>query len=85
MGGVIGGSGDFVKKPRTGLGGGGPSGDKTSVFSEMNHLAAKKDMYSTAVRNKITKKLRWASKRIPYVGAAITASEVYYVVSCSCE
>lgn len=72
-GGVIGGAGAFTSKPRGGVDGGGPSGRRTSSFSQMNHAAAAKKLYSNATRHGITKVLR----KLPYAGYALAAYELY--------
>ena len=77
-GAAMGGTGPFANKPRKGAAGGGPAGDKTSVFSELNHAAARQGWYSNATRHRVTKWLR----RVPYAGAALATYEIYDALSC---
>ncbi|GLS74743.1 hypothetical protein GCM10007904_00780 [Oharaeibacter diazotrophicus] len=77
-GGLMGGAGPYIAKPRMGIGGGGPSGTSTSVFSQLNHAAALRGYYSFATRNRLTKALR----KIPYAGAALASYELYDALSC---
>ena len=78
LGGAVGGSGPFAKKPRGGVDGGGPSRNRTSSFSTMNHNAQKMGKYSIATRNKIT----WGLRKIPYVGGALISYELFDALSC---
>jgi RHS repeat-associated protein len=84
MGGIFGGAGPFATKPRVGVHGGGPSGYTTSSFSQINHAAAR--LYPSAVRlgvrHGVSSALRWLSPKIPYIGVAIIAYEVYGAQSC---
>jgi RHS repeat-associated protein len=77
-GGAVGGAGRFASKPRGGIAGGGRSGEGTSSFSQMNHAAATRGLYSVSTRNGITKVLR----TVPYAGAALAAYEAYDAFSC---
>lgn len=77
-GGAVGGAGPFASKPRGGIAGGGPSGTATYSFSQMNHAAASRGLYSVATRNGISKVLR----KVPYVGAALATYEIYDALSC---
>lgn len=77
-GGAVGGAGPFRPKPRTGAAGGGPSGDRTSVFSEWNHAAARKGWYSRPTQHRIT----WWLRKVPYAGTALAAYEIYDALSC---
>jgi RHS repeat-associated protein len=78
VGGAVGGSGPFASKPRGGIAGGGPSGRTTSSFSQLNHAAASRGLYSVPTRNVITKILR----KVPYAGAAVAAYEIHDALSC---
>jgi hypothetical protein len=82
VGGLVGAAGDFVDKPRTGIGGGGPSGSKTSAFSTLNHAASTSGLYSTGTRRVITTGLRAVSPAIPFLGAASTVYQIYDAVNC---
>ena len=59
-------------KPRVGISGGGPSGSRTSVASQINHGASRKGIISTNTRNVITK----IARRTPYVGAAAAEAQL---------
>ncbi|MRV76627.1 type IV secretion protein Rhs, partial [Duganella sp. FT92W] len=65
-------------KPRGGIAGGGPAGRGTSIFSGLNHAAARSGKYSIATRNALTS----IARKIPYVGTAIVGYEVYDALSC---
>ncbi len=60
------------KKPRTGVSGGGPSGDGTTLASQANHRAYRKGQISLAQRHRLTKLLR----KIPYLGTGIGVSQL---------
>ncbi len=77
-GGLLGGSGTFASKSRGGVAGGGRSGPLTSTFSQMNHAMARRGYYSPGTRGLITSGLR----KVPYVGTALLAYELYDVTSC---
>lgn len=70
--------GPFDKKPRTGIAGGGPSGNKTSIFSHINHASAAKGLYSKTNRNLMTK----AGRSVPYAGSALAAYQIYNAATC---
>lgn len=55
-------------KPRTGVSGGGRSGNRTSVASKVNHNLVK----NKATQRTVTKFLR----KVPYIGTAICAAEL---------
>lgn len=78
LGGAMGTFGRFASKPRGGIAGGGPAGTGTSPFSQMNHAAASRGWYSVPTRNTITK----VARKVPYVGAAAGAYEIYDAFSC---
>jgi uncharacterized protein RhaS with RHS repeats len=78
LGGALGGTGPFASKHRGGIAGGGLAGTATSSFSQINHAAASRGWYSVATRNAITKALR----KVPYLGAAVAAYELYDAFSC---
>lgn len=61
-GGVIASTLPTQEKPRTGIGGGGPSGNRTSVASKANHALVR----SPTARRPIT----WVLRRAPYAGMA---------------
>ena len=77
-GGAIGLFGPFDWKPRKGVDGGGRAGDRTSIFSKMNHAAARKGAYSISTRHMITK----VARRVPYVSLGLGAYELYDAISC---
>lgn len=83
LGGANGLFGPYASKPRTGLGGGGPSGSGTSSFSQMNHAAYGRGAYGLSTRNKITRFGRGVSKRLPYVSAAVGAYQLYNAATCN--
>ena len=68
---------DTQLKPRTGIAGGGPSGNRTSVASQLNHNAARNGLYSIGTRNTLTSTLR----KVPYVGAGIGAYQLGNAIS----
>jgi RHS repeat-associated protein len=82
VGGLVGAAGDFVDKPRTGIAGGGPSGSKTSALSTFNHSLRRAGLYSPNFRRTVTSGLRAVSPAVPYVGAAVTAYQIYDAANC---
>ncbi len=70
--------GAFDKKPRTGVAGGGRSGDRTSIFSQINHASARKGIYSNRTRHALTA----VGRSAPYAGAAIAAYQIYNAATC---
>lgn len=60
-------------KPRGGIAGGGPSGDKTSLASQINHRLAQSGRYSLSTRNFLTQQIL---RRIPYLGAGLGLLEL---------
>ena len=77
-GGAVGATGPFAGKPRTGIAGGGPAGSTTSTASQINHAAAQRGLISIPTRNAITK----VARKIPYVGTALIAYDVYDALTC---
>lgn len=77
-GGAIGLFGPFDSKPRKGVAGGGPSGDKTSIFSKANHAAATRGSYSISTRNKIS----FVARKVPYASWAFAGYELYDAFTC---
>ncbi len=65
------------EKPRTGVDGGGPSKDKTSVASKKNHQLYKDKKISLKTRHAVTKVLR----KVPYVGTAVATAQLVDAVS----
>jgi RHS repeat-associated protein len=82
LGGALGAAGPFVQKPRTGVSGGGPAGDRTSVLSEINHALEQQGRYPTAIRNRITRLLRPASRALGAAGAIISIYQIYDALTC---
>lgn len=82
LGAVAGTFGAYENKPRGGIAGGGPSGNKTSTFSKMLHDAYKNGNISKGTTKIFRNIGRKIAKRIPYVGTAITAYEVYDASNC---
>jgi RHS repeat-associated protein len=78
LGAALGATGPFETKPRRGFGGGGPSGQRTSVFSQMNHSAASRGLYSTSTRHALTR----VARKVPYVSSVIAAYELYDAFNC---
>ncbi|MBB3121771.1 RHS repeat domain-containing protein [Pseudoduganella violacea] len=78
LGGAVGLFGPYDSKPRTGVAGGGPAGSKTSIFSKINHAAARSGAYSIATRNAITS----VARRVPYASAAFAGYELYDAFTC---
>ena len=79
IGGIIGGTGPFATKPRGGIAGGGRAGNKTSVFSQINHFFSDPERvsgfrYSVATRHSITRGLRV----MPVVGTVMFAGYLLY-------
>ncbi|MBY0444859.1 MAG: hypothetical protein K2Q15_06580, partial [Burkholderiales bacterium] len=62
--------GPYASKPRTGISGGGPAGSGTSIFSQVNHAAAKSGAYSVTTRNSLRDFGRSVSRKMPYVSTA---------------
>jgi RHS repeat-associated protein len=81
LGGVVGATGPFGSKSRTGISGGGPAGGATSSFSQLNHAAASRGWISTPTRNTLTR----AARKVPYVGTALVAFEIYDAFTCENE
>ena len=78
LGAAIGATAGGVPKPRTGIAGGGKSGNWTSAASTLNHALARRGLYSTPIRHALTKGL----KRVPYLGTALSAFELYDAIAC---
>lgn len=78
LGGAIGATGPFARKPRTGIAGGGPSGSATSTVSEINHLAARRGWISIPTRNALTR----VARRVPDIGTALAFYELYNALNC---
>jgi RHS repeat-associated protein len=78
LGTAVAGTSAFAAKPRAGVAGGGRAGKSTSTFSQLNHAASRRGMYSVGTRNLVTKVLR----RVPYAGAAVASYELYDAISC---
>ena len=60
------------QKSRTGVSGGGPAGDRTSVASQQNHQAYKDGRRSLRTRHLVTKGLR----KVPYIGTGLGIAEL---------
>lgn len=67
-----------LPKPRTGIAEGGKSGNWTSAASTLNHALARRGLYSTPIRHALTKGL----KRVPYLGTASSAFELFDAIAC---
>lgn len=74
--------GNFEDKPRTGIAGGGPSGNRTSVYSTELHKAYKNGLIDKQTTRILRAGGRKVAKVIPYVGSAITLYQVYDAGNC---
>ena len=74
--------GPFDQKPRKGIGGGGPAGDGTSVFSSQVGAAHGNGSISTGTRNKLRKAGRRVARGIPLLGSGLLAYDIYELVQC---
>ena len=74
--------GPYEYKPRGGIAGGGPAGDKTSTYSKTLHNAYKNKVISKGTTKILRDAGRKVAKSIPYVGSAIVSYEVYDASNC---
>ncbi|MGL4437883.1 MAG: RHS repeat-associated core domain-containing protein [Bosea sp. (in: a-proteobacteria)] len=83
LGGIAGATGPYARKPRTGIGGGGPSGPSTSVFSSAVGSGYKGGYYSIGTRNTLRAFGDLAGRRlVPGLGIGLTAYELYRLKDC---
>ena len=76
IGGGYGAVGPFLKKPRKGFGGYGPSGNRTSWLSK--HFGSATQPRGRAIR----RSGRFLSRHLPYAGAAALAYDAYRLRTC---
>ncbi|ELP4037568.1 RHS repeat protein [Salmonella enterica] len=81
-GAAVGTFGGFENKPRGGIAGGGPSGNKTSVYSKVVHSAYKNEVINKETTRVLRNGGRRVAKSMPYVGTAITLYQVYDASNC---
>ncbi len=74
--------GPYEYKPRGGIAGGGPAGDKTSTYSKTLHNAYKNKVITKGTTKVLRNIGRKVAKSIPYVGTAIGAYEIYDASNC---
>jgi len=82
LGGAPGAAGPFVQKPRTGISGGGPAGDRTSTLSEINHALEQQRQILDRYAKQITRILRPASRALGAAGAIISIYQIYDALTC---
>lgn len=81
-GAAVGTFGGFENRPRGGIAGGGPSGNKTSVYSKTVHNAYKNKVINKETTRVLRNGGRRVAKAIPYVGTAITLYQFYDASNC---
>ena len=75
--------GPFARKPRGGIGGGGPSGNQTSIFSTQVDSALHSKEISFRTKNILRAGGRGASRALPGLGAALLGYDLYGLYKCA--
>ena len=81
-GAAVGTFGGFENKPRGGIAGGGPSGNKTSVYSKAVHGAYKNEVINKETTRVLRNGAGRVAKSIAYVGPAMTLYQLYDASNC---